>query len=44
MKFTKGIMFGAIVATGAMMMSSPETKKRVMKKGKQLMRRMKTTL
>ena len=41
MKFTKGIMFGALVATGAMIMSSPETKKKVLKKGKQIMKHFK---
>jgi hypothetical protein len=41
MKFAKGIALGAIVATGALIMSSDETKKKVMKKGKQMVKRMK---
>lgn len=44
MKFAKGLALGALVATGALMMSSDETKRKMMKKGKQMVKRMKNTL
>lgn len=47
MKFVKGVALGAIITAGAMMMYSEgidDNKKRMMKKGKQLVRKMKGTL
>lgn len=47
MKFVKGVALGAIITAGAMMMYSEgidDNKKRMMKKGKQLVRKMKSTL
>lgn len=47
MKFVKGIALGAIITASAMMMYSEDiddNKKRMMKKGKQLMKKMKGTL
>ena len=44
MKFAKGMAVGALIAAGAMMIYSEgidNSKKKVMKKGKQIMRRMK---
>ena len=47
MKFVKGIALGAIITASAMMMYSEgidDNKKRMMKKGKQLIRKMKGTI
>lgn len=47
MKFVKGIALGAIITAGAMMMYSEDiddSKKRMLKKGKQLVKKMKVTL
>lgn len=43
MKFAKGMAMGAIITAGAMMVYSEgidNTKKRIMKKGKQIIRKM----
>jgi len=43
MKFTRGLMLGSILTAGAMMIYSEgvdNSKKKIVKKGKQLMRRM----
>ena len=43
MSFMKGVMIGSLITAGTMMMYSEgidENKKRMMKKGKQLMRKM----
>lgn len=42
MRFAKGVAFGALITAGAMMMYSEEfdnTKKKMIKKGKQIMRK-----
>ena len=44
MKFTKGVILGTLVTAGTMMMYSDSidsSKKKMMKKGKQMMRKMK---
>ena len=44
MKFAKGMAIGALITAGAMMMYSENfdtTKKKMIKKGKQMMRKMK---
>lgn len=46
MKFVKGVALGAIVTASAMMMYAEDidsNKKKMMKKGKQLIRKMKVT-
>lgn len=46
MSFAKGVMIGTIVTAGAIMMYSDEfdeSRKKIMKKGRQLMKRVKTT-
>lgn len=43
MKFAKGMAMGALIAAGAMMIYSEnidDSKKRIMKKGKQIIRKM----
>lgn len=43
MKFTKGVVVGALITAGAMMVYSEgidNSKKRIMKKGKQIIRKM----
>lgn len=44
MKFAKGIAMGAIITTGVLMMTSDDTKKKAMKKGKQIMKKMKISV
>lgn len=44
MKFAKGIAMGALITTGVLMMTSDDTKRRAMKKGKQIMKKMKITM
>lgn len=44
MKFAKGIAMGALVTAGVLIMASDDTKKRAMKKGKQMMRKMMKTM
>lgn len=44
MKFAKGIAMGALITTGVIMMTSDETKRKAMKKGKQIIRKMRSTL
>ncbi len=44
MKFTKGLAMGALITAGAMMMASEETKRKMMKKGRQMVKKMKVTL
>ena len=47
MKFVKGVALGAIITASAMMMYSEgidDNKKKIMKKGKQLIRKMKISL
>lgn len=44
MRFAKGLALGALITAGAMMMYSEEfdnTKKKIVRKGKQVMRRIK---
>ena len=45
MSFTKGVMIGSLITAGTLMMYSEsidENKKKVMKKGRQLVKRIKT--
>lgn len=47
MNFVKGIMIGSLITAGTMMMYSEgldENKKRMMKKGKQFVKKMRTSL
>jgi len=44
MKFAKGIAMGALITTGVLMMTSDETKRKAMKKGKQIMKKMKMSM
>lgn len=47
MKFTKGVILGSIITAGAMMMYSEgidTSKKKMMKKGKQLAKKMKMAI
>lgn len=43
MRFTKGLMWGSLITAGMMMIASEgvdDSKKKIMKKGKQLMKKM----
>ncbi len=44
MKFAKGIAMGALITTGVLMMTSDDAKRKAMKKGKQIMKKMKITM
>lgn len=44
MKFAKGLAMGAIVTAGVLMMTSEDTKKRAMKRGRQMMKKMKISM
>lgn len=44
MKFAKGIAMGALITTGVLMMTSEETKRKAMKKGKQIIKKMKNAM
>ncbi len=47
MSFTKGVMIGSLITAGTLMMYSEsidENKKKVMKKGRQLVKRIKTAM
>ena len=44
MKFAKGIAMGALITTGVLMMTSDETKRKAVKKGKQIIKKMKNSM
>lgn len=44
MKFAKGIAMGALITTGVLMMTSEDTKRKAMKKGRQMMKKMKIAM
>lgn len=44
MKFAKGIAMGALVTAGVLMMTSDDVKKKAMKKGRQMMKKVRASM